>query len=64
MDKNYAYFMKADLSAYLDKWVAIGSGKILAFGKSPKKVFQKARQECQNNTLLLARVPGKETAIF
>ena len=64
MSKNYAYFMYADLSAYLGKWIAIDCGKIVAFGNSPKKVFQMARQKCQDNTLLLARVPGKETEIF
>ena len=64
MTKNHVYFMKADLSAYLGKWIAIDCGKIVAFGNSPKKVFQKAIQHRQDNTLLLARVPRSETEIL
>ena len=64
MDANYVYFMKADLSAYLDEWVAIVDAKVVAHGKEAKAVFEAARKAHPAKQPLLARVPGVATMIL
>ena len=64
MDESYNFFMKADLSAYLGKWIAICDNKIVASGNSVKKVLEEAKKNCPAVEPLVARVPEKETMIF
>ncbi|MBS3163638.1 succinyl-CoA synthetase subunit alpha [Candidatus Woesearchaeota archaeon] len=64
MDKNYQFFMKADLDGYIGQWIAICNQKIISHGNSIKKVFQEAKEKCPNERPLLTRVPDKETMIF
>lgn len=64
MDKNYQYFMKANIDGYVGKWIAICEEKIVAHGKDAKKVFEEAKQKCPKKRPLITRVPDKETMIF
>ncbi len=64
MDESYDFFMKADLSAYLGKWIAICDNKIVSSGTSVKQVLEDARKKCPAVEPLVARVSEKETMIF
>lgn len=64
MDRNYAFFLKADLGAYVDQWVAIVDGRVVAHGKNAKKVFDEAQSSFPGKPPLLARVPGTATMIL
>jgi len=64
MAENYSFFMKADLSNYIGKWIAICDDEIVAHGSSAKKVFAEAKKKCPAEKPLLTRVPEKETMIF
>ncbi len=64
MDANYAYFLKADLSAYLDEWIAIADSKVVAHGKDAKTVFDRAQEEYPSKPPLIARIPGTATMIL
>lgn len=64
MDQNYEFFMKADLSTYIGKWIAICNKKIITIGDNPKHVFEEAKRLCQGQKLMLTKVPEKETMIF
>ena len=64
MEQNYEFFMKADLSSYIGKWIAICDEKIVSSGNNPKKVFEKAKKLCPGHKPLLTKVPEKETMIF
>lgn len=64
MDKNYNFFMKADLKDFIGEWVAICNQKIVSHGTDVKRVFMEAKQKCPKERPFLARVPSKETMIF
>lgn len=64
MDKNYQFFLKADLNHYIGEWVAICHQKIVSHGKNVKVVFQEAKEKCPKERPMLTRVPDKETMIF
>lgn len=64
MDKNYQFYMKADINRYIGEWVAICGQKIISHGKDAKKVFFEAREKCPKERPLLTRVPDKGTMIF
>ena len=64
MNKNYDFFMKADLSPYIGKWIAICNKEIIAYGDSAKTVFEEAKRKCPKERSLLTKVPEKETMIF
>ncbi len=64
MDRNYQFFMKANVDDYIGEWVAICEERIISHGKDAKKVFEEARKACPKERPLLTRVPGKETMIF
>ena len=64
MDKNYQFFMKANIDSYIGQWVAICNQKIVSHGKDVKKVFKEAKEKYPTERPLLTRVPDKETMIF
>jgi len=64
MDGNYEFYMKADLSPYVGKWIAISNDEIVSSGKDPKKVLREAKKKYPHSQPLLARVPEKEAMIF
>ena len=64
MNENYNFFMKADLSSYIGKWIAICNEKIVSQGSDAKKVFEEAKKKCPKEKPLLTKVPEKETMIF
>lgn len=64
MDKNYNFFMKANLSPYIGEWVAICNRNIVSHGKDVKKVFKEAKEKCPKERPLLTKVPEKDTMIF
>lgn len=64
MDKNYQFFMKANVDPYIGEWVAICNQKIISHGKNVKKVFEESKKKCPKESPLMVRVPNKETMIF
>ena len=64
MNKNYQFFMKANIESYIGQCVAICNQKIVSHGKDVKKVFKEAKEKFPKERPLLTRVPDKETMIF
>lgn len=64
MDKNYQFYMKADVNRFVGQWVAICSQKIVAHGKNVKAVFNEAKSKCPKERPLITRIPDKESMIF
>jgi len=64
MNRNYDYFMKADLSKFIGQWIAICGKKIISHGKNAKKVYNEAKSKCPKERPLLTKVPEKKTMIF
>ena len=63
-NKNYQFFLNADISDYIGEWIAISNKKIVAHGKNLKEVFKEAKDKCPKEKPLITRVPEKETMIF
>ena len=64
MDKNYDYFMKANVEEYIGEWIVICNQRIVSHGKDVKKVFEKAKLLCPKERPFLARIPEKDTMIL
>ncbi|MFH0862454.1 MAG: DUF5678 domain-containing protein [Candidatus Altiarchaeota archaeon] len=66
MSINHEYYMGADLSAHVGKWIAICNNQILSEGDDPKAVFYNAQKKCgkNKNRILLTKVPKESTMIF
>ncbi len=64
MNPNYNFFMKEDVSPYLDQWIAIVDSKIVSHGKDVRQVFEEARKRFPGKRPLVTKVPGKETMIL
>ena len=64
MDKNYQYFMKEDMSPYLDEWVAICDEEIVTHGKDFTKVIKIVQKKYPKKVPFIAKVPGNECLIL
>lgn len=64
MNQNYNFFMKEDVSPYIDEWIAIVDSKIVSHGKDVKAVFEEANRKCPGKRPLVTKIPGKETMIL
>ena len=56
-DKNYEFYINADLSEYAGKWIAIVDGKVVASGDRADEVIDKVREEYPNKKFLISKVP-------
>ena len=63
-DKNYEFYINADLSEYAGKWIAIVDGKVVASGDNPEEVYMDALKTVGNKEISLAFVPGDELLIL
>ncbi|MBM3309128.1 MAG: succinyl-CoA synthetase subunit alpha [Candidatus Altiarchaeales archaeon] len=64
MPTNFEFYMSANLSSHVGKWIAICNGSIVSEGSEPKKVFTRAKKKCPNKHILITRVPEEATMIF
>ena len=63
-DKNYEFYINADLSEYAGKWIAIVEGKVMASGDNPEDVYMEASKVAGNKEISLAFVPEDELLIL
>ena len=63
-DKNYEFYINADLSEYAGKWIAIVDGKVVASGNDPEDVYMSASKIAGNKEISLAFVPEDELLIL
>ena len=63
-DKNYEFYINADLSEYAGKWIAIVDGKVVASGENPEEVYMDALKIAEDKEISLAFVPGDELLIL
>jgi hypothetical protein len=63
-DKNYEFYINADLSEYAGKWVAIVDGKVVASGDRADEVGMKAEKQYADNEITLAKVPTDDTLLL
>ena len=62
--KEFEFYVKADLSEYAGKYVAIVEDRVVASGENAKEVMEEAKRKCPDQTPLLAKIPREETLIL
>jgi len=63
-DKNYEFYINAELSEYAGKWIAIVGGKVVASGENPEDVYMNALKIAGDKEISLAYVPTDELLIL
>lgn len=63
-DKNYEFYINADLSEYAGKWIAIVDGKVAASGERADVVYDQAKKIYPDKEVMLAKVPTEDTLIL
>ncbi len=63
-DKNYEFYINADLSEYAGKWIAIVDGKVVASGDDPEYVYMSAEKVARGREISLAYVPRDELLVL
>ncbi|MBI4181747.1 MAG: succinyl-CoA synthetase subunit alpha [Candidatus Aenigmarchaeota archaeon] len=64
LETNYDYFMKADLTAYRDQWIAIVDCRVVRAGHSARKVYEEVCKQFPKKRPLLAKIPGPRIMIL
>ena len=64
MNRNYNYFMKANLNKFVGQWIAICKEQIVSHGRNAKQVFAEAKEKFPKERPLLTKVPEKKAMIF
>ncbi len=63
-DKNYEFYINADLSEYAGKWIAIVDGKVVASGDRADIVMREAEKKYPNKEITLAKVPTDDILVL
>ncbi|EDY36638.1 hypothetical protein ABOONEI_628 [Aciduliprofundum boonei T469] len=63
-DKNYEFYINADLSEYAGKWIAIVDGKVVASGDRADIVMREAEKKYPDKEITLAKVPTDDLLIL
>ncbi|EKD61994.1 MAG: hypothetical protein ACD_52C00325G0005 [uncultured bacterium] len=61
---DYEWFLKADLSQYKGKYVAIVDRKIVSSGKNAKSVYLKALKRLPKTRPTLAKIPPENMMVL
>jgi hypothetical protein len=57
---DFDYYMKMDLTPYLDEWIAICDCKLISHKKKLKDIFSDVDVKCKDKIPLITKVPGNE----
>ncbi len=63
-DKNYEFYINADLSEYAGKWIAIVDSKVVASGERADTIYDEAKRNYPEKEVMLAKVPTSDTLIL
>lgn len=62
--KEFEFYLKADLSKYEGKYVAIVDDKVVASGDNAKEVIEEAKKKFPDKMPMLAKIPKGDILIF
>ncbi len=63
-DKNYEFYINADLSEYAGKWIAIVDGKVVASGDRADEVYERAKGLYPNKIIAIDKVPENNLMVL
>ncbi|MBI4981360.1 succinyl-CoA synthetase subunit alpha [Candidatus Woesearchaeota archaeon] len=61
---EFEFYVKADLSKYGGKYIAIVGEKVVASGDNAKEVLEEAKKKFPNMIPTLAKIPKEEALIL
>ena len=64
LNKNYDWFLHANLKEYANEWVVIVDKKVVTSGKDINKILTAAKEKYPKSEPLLAKVSGKHTLVL
>lgn len=64
MDKNYEFYINADLREYAGKWIAIVDGKVVASGDRADEVYNRAKRKYPNKIIAINKVPTDDILVL
>lgn len=62
--KEFEFYVKADLSKYKGKYIAIVEDKVVASGDNAKEVLDEAKRKFPNKILTIAKIPHEDALIL
>jgi len=62
--ENYEYFLRLNVENYLDEWIAIVGGEVVAHGRNVKEVYEEAKKNYPGRRPLISKVPSKKAMIL
>ena len=63
-DKNYEFYINADLSEYAGKWIAIVDGKVVASGDRADEVYNEAKKRYPDKMIAIDKVPTDDVLVL
>lgn len=63
-ERNYQWFLKADLTAYNGQYVAIAHERVAASGEDPATVYETAKTKYPDEEVLLWKVMPSGVFVF
>jgi hypothetical protein len=64
LEKNYEWFLHANLKGYDDQWVVVVDKKVVASGNDINRILTEAKEKYPKAEPLLAKVSGKHTLVL
>lgn len=62
--KEFEFYLKADLSKYKGKYIAIVEDKVVASGDNAKEVLDEAKRKFPNKIPTIAKIPYEDALIL
>jgi len=63
IDRDYEFYLTADLQQYAGKWIATVDGKIVAYGDRADEVMKEAEKKYPDRIIALSKVPRDDLLI-
>ena len=64
MSENFKAFMELDESQYLNEYVIIVQGKVVAHGEDANKLLSEIRSQYPEEIPLIAKIPPEEVLVL
>ncbi len=64
MSENFKAFMELDESQYVNEYVVIVKGKVVAHGEDAERLLSGVRKEFPQETPLIAKIPPDEVLVL
>ena len=66
VNKNFDFFLEADLSRYSGQWIAISGNRVIASDFNSEAVIEKVNELCKEKTEipLFAKVPEQDQVLI